>query len=415
MGVSMSDTAWRQVPVGPEARRWSTRSAERTVLVMVHSLIYAQRLFDIIDLLKGDLRLQVVFSRAPHALGDQADEFLRRHGINPLPWQQATYQRFDLALAAGFRGIDDVHAPVVVFPHGATHIKLARTQAYSGPPAPDHVGRFSPQNLVRGGRVVPTRIVLPHDDELGQLARQCPEALPTAAVLGDPCHDRIVASIPDRPAYRRALGVADDERLVVITSTWRDNSLFGDSLEIVPRLLSELPDDHRALMLIHPNAWAAHGTWQMRAWLRDCQRLGLGIVPPEADWRPPLIAADRIIGDHGSVTLYGTLVGAPIVLGSAPAADVNPDSPAALLLRTAPMLSATRPILEQVEYSAREYTRDDYAPIAAGITSEPGLFARNARRLIYNELRLSQPATVPVTEPLPLPHAVWPTGTTMAV
>jgi hypothetical protein len=410
----MSDALWRQVPVGPDAARWTTRSAERNIIVVIHSLIYAQRLFDVIDLLEGDLRLQVVFCRAPHALGDNVDEFFQRRGIRPLSWEQSTYQRFDLALAAGYRRVDELHAPLVVFPHGANHIKLARVRTYGGAAATRHVGGLGSQYLIRDGMVVPTRIVLAHDDELTQLAHQCPEALPVAAVLGDPCRDRIVASLGHRAAYRRALGVRDHERLVVITSTWRDNSLFGGALEAVPRLLAELPPDHRALMLIHPNAWAAHGTWQMRSWLKDCRRLGLGIVPPEADWRAPLIASDFIVGDHGSVTLYGTLVGVPIILGAAPAADINPDSPAARLARTAPMLSAARPIGEQLEYAAREYVPEEYATIAAGISSEPGRFARNARRLLYNELRLSQPATTPVLEPLPLPDTVWDAGRPVA-
>ena len=45
------------------------------------------------------------------------------------------------------------------------------------------------QSLVSGGMVVPSAIVLPHKADLAVLGRQCPEALPAAVVVGDPCYD----------------------------------------------------------------------------------------------------------------------------------------------------------------------------------------------------------------------------------
>jgi hypothetical protein len=58
--------------------------------------------------------------------------------------------------------------------------------------------------LMWDGAVVPAAVALAHREEL---ARSCPEALPVAEVVGDPCYDRIDASLPLRPAYRRALGL----------------------------------------------------------------------------------------------------------------------------------------------------------------------------------------------------------------
>lgn len=42
-------------------------------------------------------------------------------------------------------------------------------------------------------------------------------------------------------------------------------------------------------------------------------------MPPEADWRAALVAADWIVGPPGPVTRYGTIIGVPVlVTGPAP-------------------------------------------------------------------------------------------------
>src|SRR2546423_8587492 len=110
---------WVQVPVGLGAPRWVTRPPARTVLVVVHSVVCGQRLMDVLRLLDGDGRVQVVFTRGPEVFGHGVDDLLSRVGAATVPWQQATQTRFDLAVAAGYEGLADLHAPVLVVGHGA--------------------------------------------------------------------------------------------------------------------------------------------------------------------------------------------------------------------------------------------------------------------------------------------------------
>src|SRR4051812_39517861 len=110
---------WCQVPIGVDAARWVTRRSSRTVLVVVHTVTSGQRLLDVVRLLEGDLRVQVVFTTGPDVFNNGVPEFLRRVGGVVLPWRQATQHRFDLAVAAAYGGIEDIHAPLVVVPHGA--------------------------------------------------------------------------------------------------------------------------------------------------------------------------------------------------------------------------------------------------------------------------------------------------------
>lgn len=408
------------MPVGLDADRWVTRTACRTVLVVVHTVTSGQRLMDVIRLLGSDLRIQVVFTIAPDVFGEGVAEFLQAVGAIVVSWLQATQLEFDLALAAGYGSVHELHAPLVVVPHGAGYCKLAvsrqgRRTAVRGPYGLDA------QRLVRDGCVVPAAIVLPHEADLATLARTCPAALPVAAVVGDPCYDLLLTSVGQRPAYRCSLTVTDSQKLVVVASTWGTHSLFGQAEMLLPQLLAELPgEEFRVAALLHPNVWNGHGAWQVRAWLADCVRKGLGLIPPTADWRAVLVAADWIIADEGSLGVYGAAVKVPLMLasfsehrvgfpGRAAAfsgRDVDPGSPSALLVRAAPRLHPGRSLSVQLSRAAADYSPSCYEQVAARITSEPGRFDQNMRRLMYRLLRLRRPAAIPAARVAELPFMI---------
>ncbi|PVE04343.1 hypothetical protein [Streptomyces scopuliridis] len=393
-------------PPGAEARQWLTLVGCKKVLAVVHTVTYVKRLLNVLSLLEADFRLQVVFTMPPHVFGDEVPQFLARLGSPVLSWEEATNTRFDLALAAGPGGVERLDAPLITLPHGAAYLKRITGVSDAG------IAGMRKRDLIPGGKL-PAAVVLPHRAELRELAHHCPEVLSVAHVVGDPVHDRITASLPLRAAYRRALGLAEKQKLVVAVSTWGPHSSFARFDMLLPRLMGELPpEQYRTAVLAHPNVWSKHGAWQVKAWLAQCSQRGIGLVPPEGDWRSVLIAADWIIGDHGSVTLYGTLTGAPILLASSPEQEINPSSPAATLAVVAPVLSPSHPLVDQLHYARAEYRRDEYVAIASSITSEPGHFGRNMRRLMYRVLGLGQPAYEPVTVPLPEPPALgsWANG-----
>ncbi|MBT2387085.1 hypothetical protein [Streptomyces sp. ISL-11] len=391
---------------GPEPEgRWLTLPDCKRVLVVVHTVTYGQRLREVFALLEGDLRIQVAFTVAPHALGEGAARFLRELGVAVLPWKSAARTGFDLALAAGSRGIERVRGPLIRLSHGAGHIKLLREDHAPAEPAAERpAGMLSRQYLTRGGRVVPAAIALAHERDVAELRRWCPEAVPVAAVVGDPDRDRLAASLPHREAYRRALGVGARQQLVAVTTTWGPSSSFGRFDALLPRLLGELPPDrYRVAVLVHPNVWAGHGDWQIRTWLAGCRARGLTLVPPGTDWRAVLVAADYVIGDHGSLTSYATVTPAPVLVARFPEREVHPASPAAALALAAPALSPLHPLEDQLRYAAAEYRRPEYARVAALLSSEPGRFNRRMRALMYRLLGLGQPAYAPVTEPAAVP------------
>jgi len=405
--TAVNGMEWRQVPVGLGAARWITRTGCKTVLVVIHTVTMGQRLMDLLPLFETDQRVQVVFTAAPHAFGNGVARLLRRLDGVVIPWEQATRTTFDLALAAGYSATDELHAPLIVVPHGAGHNKLVVRRDAGGVVAARGVWGLDRQNLVQDGRVVPDVIVLAHRADLAVLGHQCPEAVPAARVAGDPCYDRLLVSRPLRRAYRRAMGVAAGARLIVTASTWGPHSLFGQPTDLHDRMLDELPrDKYQVSALLHPNVWYGHGPRQIRAWKGSAMRRGLGLVPPDSEWLGALLAADVVVGDAGSSTAYAAAAGVPVILGRQPDEGIAPGSPAALLAESAPRLRVDRPIAGQLTDAIAGYGTELSRSIAGRITSEPGHFARNMRPLLYRKLGLSQPPTIPATRPAGLPRLI---------
>ena len=176
--------------------------------------------------------------------------------------------------------------------------------------------------------------------------------------------------------------------------------------DLPARLLAELPlDEYRVAAVLHPNIWSGHGGWQVRAWLREATEAGLVLLPPFGGWRATLVAADCLIGDHGSVTFYAAAIGTPVLLGTYGMIEVAAGTPMEDFGRRAPLLDLRRP---RAQLDALRYARDPdrYGDLVARSFANPGLALRTLRDVIYRLLELSPPPRQPQTRPLgaPDPH-----------
>jgi hypothetical protein len=407
----MTCTHWVKAAGNPAAERWLTRPGCRTVLVVVPHMTAGTRLADVLPLVETDSRIQVLYC-VPTTTDawPGVEEYVRAWGGLVIPWHQVLRSRFDLALAASYSEIDKIPAPVMVVPHG-----VGGGRSRHSPWATPQDGRqIRPRDiLVRDGRVVPAAVVVAHESDGERLRRECPEVAERIVVAGDPCWDRIQASMPFRNVYRKALGLGRQHKLVLLSSTWSRYSLFGGDLEVWGRVLDELSGgEYRVVAALHPNIWAAHGRRQVLAWLADHVAAGLTVVPPEEGWRAALVAADFVIGDHGSVTQYGAALGVPVLMNTASAADVPDGSNAALLRRTQPALDATTSVDQQLRRLAAGHGPDRYAMITRRVSSCPGESMTALRTAVYRLLGLPEPVEGPSVPPVPLPTLLsghsWP-------
>ncbi|WP_280269739.1 hypothetical protein [Nocardia wallacei] len=248
--------------------------------------------------------------------------------------------------------------------------------------------------------------MLSHEDQVRRLALSAPAAAPAAVVAGDPCFDRIVASLPLRNRYRARLGVGD-RLLVYVSSTWSPESAIGVRFDLIRELLAELPRDSYAVAVaVHPNISHLHGPGQVRRWFADCVRAGLIILPEIDDWRTGLIAADLVVGDNGSVTGYAAAIGRPTILCAFP--EVPDGTPISALGELAPRLPAHGPLAPYLEAVLAEHEPSRYAEVADGVTSVPGRAHERLRELFYGILDLTPPPTESAPILLPPPAEVRP-------
>jgi hypothetical protein len=244
--------------------------------------------------------------------------------------------------------------------------------------------------------------VFSHEEQVARLASDVPEAAATAVLAGDPCFDRMLASVELREHYRQALGVHAGQRLVVVSSTWSTSSLLGSWPDLIPHLLAALPvDEFRVAAIVHPNVAQWHGRFQLRTWFADAIRAGLTLVPPLHGWQATLIAADVVIGDHGSVTTYGAGLSRPTLLAAFPDEAVVAGTAVHRLGQLAPRLARRAGLRGQVEDAVAGQDPQRYAPVTDLITAVPGQSARLLRELWYELLDLPEPAREAMLCPYP--------------
>ncbi|MGW6704170.1 hypothetical protein ACWGDE_04675 [Streptomyces sp. NPDC054956] len=378
--------------------------AERTVLGVIHNVTSATRLLDVLDVFEGDHRVRVVFTcTGSSVFEDGVAGFVSERGLSFLPWERALEERFDLAVSTSRGGnLEAISAPLIGTPHGAGYNKKLSKNPESGIRNPESgAGAFglTSEWLLHDGEVVPSAIVLSHEEQLSRLGRDCPEALPYAHVVGDPVADRLDASDPFRTEYRAAFGVRPEQKLLLISSTWGDRSLIGTDIGLVERALAQLPsDEFRVVAAVHPNAWYLHGGNQIHRWLARALRAGLILPPPAGEgWKAALCAADVYLGDHGSLSLYAAARGIPGLLAAFDEDTVAADSPMAWLGSALPRLDPDRPLAAQLASAVA------LPGAAARLTSRPGRAAALLRALCYRHLGLPEPEFPVVARPAPLP------------
>lgn len=360
------------------------------MLVVVRTVTAANRLVDALCLLENDRRVQVVFTyddEKPAIFTAGVHEFLQQLRAPVIPWQQALATSFDLVLAASEN--DDLHrlcGPVLLIAHGIGYQKYY--------PGREVIAGLDPARLGRS-----TVLALSHVDQRELVRAACPEAAERAVVIGDPCHDRMLASRHRAAEYRAALG-AVDKTLVVVASTWGPDSVFGRDPGLVERLVGELPVDEFAVCaILHPGVVSAHSAWQVRAWLANATDAGLHVLPPEAGWQAAILSASCVVSDRGSLALYAASMDLPLLLVGGPSATTVPGSPMAALAAQTARLD-DRDLAVQIRLAIRRHTAGAHELAVKQAVGDPGRSAELLRPVLYRMMDLPEPPTTAEFPPI---------------
>jgi CDP-Glycerol:Poly(glycerophosphate) glycerophosphotransferase len=379
--------------VAPDDRNWHTLGVKRTVLFAAHTPTSLDRLEDLAPLLDTDDRIQLRYTQVPDSLGDGVDQRLRDLEVSVVPWSEATERPVDLVVGASLHRLEDIPATKrFAVPHGAGYNKVwpAWARPMMGGARP--VYGLDRRSLLDGrGRPVLDALMLPHPEHLATLRRQCPEVVDIAVVAGDPCYDRLVASMANRDRYRERLGVRGGQVLVVAASTWGPHSLLASQRDLLRRLPRELPANHRVIATMHPAVWSAHGVRSVRQLLRDVRETGVDLADAWEDWRGLVAAADVLIADHSSLSVYAAGVGVPVLLSHFPAGEVDPGSVLAGLAAHSPRLRQDQPLFGQV-LAARDARPNQLRAVHDRLAARAGKSAEIIRETLYRLLELPEPA-----------------------
>ncbi|MDV6014513.1 hypothetical protein [Haloechinothrix sp. LS1_15] len=368
---------------------------------MVRTATALPRLLDVLSLLADDRRVQVTFtydSGNPARFHAGLREHLEAIQARVIPWRDATQRRFDLAIAASENDrLAELDAHVLLLPHG-----LGFQKYY---PRSHTIAGMDAAQLLDGDRVVPAAIGLSHHAQRHELDAACPQALPHATVIGDPCYDRMLVSRHRTRRYRAALD-AQRTTLVLLTSTWGPDSLYATWPELPERLVGELPlDAYTVALSLHPGVWSAHGPYQVRAWLDHARRCGLRILPASEGWRAALLSADVVIGDEGSLSSYAAALDKPVMLATRDSATTVPGSLADALRSRAPALDRALPLRTQLDDTIATYVPGSYRDLAAVTIEYRGESAGVLRDLCYRLMELDEPDRPSRYPPVPDPEA----------
>jgi CDP-Glycerol:Poly(glycerophosphate) glycerophosphotransferase len=381
-----------------ESSYWYSVPHCRTVLAVVRSVNTTLTLLDLLPDLLQDHRVQTVFTVMARQRDANFEQSMRRliaeAGVREIPWEEATERSFDLVLTASYEGLlSELSGPIVVFNHGAGAAKYL-----SLPPD----GRVP----VSADGTSTTTMVLSHSEQRAYYAGGQDERVRFLAA-GDPWRDRLCASKHRAGTYRAALGIADGTRLVALSSTWGEYSLIATNPDLPLKLLAALPrDEYRVALILHPNVWFGHSTWQIRAWLREAMDAGLLLVPPRDAWRGVLVAADALVGDHGSVMLHAAALDLPVAFGCLPNDELIEGGPSAELEARAPRLDLHSSLAPQIERLIAEHDPELTQLVAGRVFEHPGESHAILRRAIYGMLEMDEPDYPPRVLAVDLPQVL---------
>lgn len=370
---------------------------ERTVLAIARTQTSTTRLLEAAQHFRADFRVNVLFTvdaTSPFSAG--ANEILRRAGVRRIvPWAAVPDLHHHLAISAS-ENIDFTasKATTVVLPHGIGFNKYI--------PVPDtdsvRLAGLPPAEALSSGRV---RLVLAHPDQEHQLRAVAPEVAGHTVITGDPTFDHLTAGQPWADSYRHTLGT-QGRRLILLSSTWRSEAQLGRRPQLPEQLLRTLPaDDYQVAMALHPNIWDWYGEQQIHMWLANALDAGLVLINPSQGWQAALLAADQVIGDHGSLTLYAAALGKPVLLGAF-GDEVVAGTPVDQLGRLANHLDDSDDLRKQVDGCFEQHKPHRFEELRSGTFAYVGNATRRLRDALYHQLDLAPPDDDPViTRPSP--------------
>lgn len=380
----MNPTEDRPTESGNDTAGFPTFDVQRTVIAVAYAPGDAATLLELLTVFRDDPRVAVhitIDSATP--VHTDTSAFLHDHGIEAVDWD-ATH-RHDAHLVLTASTVADVtgfDAPLVVLTSGSS---LQRHTIDSA------TGQLHLHGVPSAecAKLPNLHMLVAHSGRQERLSNQDRDLAARTTVVGDPVHDRLIASQRMRHCYREELSISEDHQLILVAASSGPHSLLGHHPHLAERLLTQLPRDrYRVAAALHPDIWSWHGAWQVRNALHAAREAGLILLPPWTGWGAALVAADCVVADHGPLALYAAALDHPILLGTSEDTP-DPDTPLAELAKSAPRLDPDDDLRRHVHDAITQHNTGRYAQVAEAAFDTVEATPRRIANQLYELLGLT--------------------------
>lgn len=391
-------------PAAHDAHDWQSCRSGLIFYCFVRTFVSAIQLYQELLVFEGDTRVKLVWIHCPGSkLEHPLSEWLRGKGIDLVPYEKAKAGRRDLILTTS-EWIDPIPfspTPVIVIPHGVGFHKYV-------PDPVTGVSRLAGLARPEGLRTGQVTQVVTHPDQARQLAEASEHTIGRTALGGCSNFDLLQNSRGERATYQNALVVTDNQRLIVLSSTWGPGSLFDQRFDLIGRLLAQLPfERYRLATFLHPGVWSLESESEILRRLSQHINSGLMVIPTTEGWHGTLLAADLLIGDNGSVSLLGATMDIPLLLGTFSENVVPGTVMADLGDGMATFIDPDGDLRQQIEDEIKRHDSTRAAQLIERTIARPGESGELLRALCYTLVKQPVPtdelpariAPVPVPKP----------------
>ena len=359
----------------------------RRLLCCVVNHLMADHVEPIVDLLRGDDKIDIYLTAPGGARvrGATGHQLAQRLGVTHCGYFWSRFRWWDMIIFPEHRGPTEFHPKIdkVFIDHGLDSGKLFDGVA----------SRYGHKRVLRQDNTPTfTRIFETSTITRDKAIAKYPALEDRIAIVGDLGADSMLQMATRRDELRREHGIAANEVVVLMLSTWGPQSLMEKFGEQIVAEASSLTDRYRFMFSTHPYHWqgdyAKAHPWGEYLARHESDRMM--VIRPGDSWERFAVMTDMAISDHTSMGVkYALLVQPLIYLNQNTAEIVDPDSFGGHLRSVLPILDGPAQLEDVLRQAMTNYPLNRHKSLALQINACPGKAATRIKQEIYSILGLS--------------------------
>ena len=244
---------------------------------------------------------------------------------------------------------------------------------------------YGQNSLSKGGDLVYDLMFVDNSYNRDIFLRDNPALEGKLAVIGNLMADKLVELNQKREVIRRDLSIQEDDQILVVFSTWGPHSLIQRFGKVVLDELPKITHRYKIYIFVHPlNDGAAFVDRSIIfELLEDYKRRGIAErVDPKKRSLPYLVAADIVLTDHSSLSLYYALLGRPFLFVPFVDGCLMKEALNWKFYELQEKYNPNLPLSDQLDWAIKNFPAEEHEKLARLVVDERG----QARQRIRDEI-----------------------------